>query len=624
MALNPIIDSRDLRFILFEMLEVDKFGEKYSQYADYDKDTYDEILNLAERIGVEQLYPASAEGDKQGCTHIPGTNEVKIPEAYKAPLNAFYESGFMGAIDNPEIGGMGMAFAMGMCVNEIFCAGSYPAMMYPGLSHGAMLLIETFGSDELKAMYLDKMMSGEWGGTMCLTEPDAGSDVGALKTKAVKQPDGTYKITGQKIFISSGDNDYYDNMVHPVLARIEGDPAGTKGISIFAVPKYLVNEDGSKGEFNDVVCSGIEHKMGIKGSATCTLNFGDEGNCVGVLLGEERKGMKIMFQMMNEARLGVGMQGLAVSSAAYMHAVTYAKNRIQGVHVTQMMNPEATGVNIIQHPDVKRMLLWMKSYVEGMRILSYFLTHCLNIEHCGEGAEKEEAKGLAELLVPISKAGNTDCSVLVTSEAMQVYGGYGYCADYPVEQMMRDSKITAIYEGTNGIQSMDLTMRKILMNPEQFNYGVFKKKVAETINNAKGIVDDKYVAVVEKGMVKLDEVIEMMKGQMAGGKFLHLFMEATPLQQAMHTLALAWVHLWALTVATPKMKELVGDLKGEEREQLLSDNADAAYYSGRVLSAQFFIGFEFPKFFGKIEALMFGENAVIKASDNTFTGALEE
>ncbi|HNV49114.1 MAG TPA: acyl-CoA dehydrogenase, partial [Spirochaetota bacterium] len=477
---------------------------------------------------------------------------------------------------------------------------------------------------EQKDMYIPKMMSGEWGGTMCLTEPDAGSDVGALKTKAVKQADGTYKITGTKIFISSGDNDYYKNMVHPVLARIEGDPAGTKGISIFLVPKYLPKADGSIGEFNDVTCAGIEHKMGIKGSATCTLSFGDNGNCKGWLLGEERKGMKIMFQMMNEARLGVGMQGYALASTAYNHAVTYARNRVQGAHVTQMLNPEAKGVTIINHPDVKRMLLWMKSHVEGMRALSYFLTHMLNIEHVADGETKKEALGMAELLIPISKAGNTDMGTLVASEAIQVYGGYGFCSDYPVEQFMRDAKITAIYEGTNGIQSMDLTMRKILMNPEQYNYKTFQNRIANTVAKAKGVVDEKYVALVERGIKKLDELIEMMKAQMAGGKFLHLFMEATQLQQAMHMLALAWVHLWALTIAQPKMKALVGDKKGDDREAFLKDNAEAAYYSGRVLSAQFYIGSEFPKFFGRIEALMGEETAVIKMSDACYTGALME
>ncbi|MBP7738210.1 MAG: acyl-CoA dehydrogenase [Spirochaetes bacterium] len=624
MALNTLIDSRDVRFILFEQLELDKFCAKYPRYADFDKDTLESTLDLAEKLAVEKIYPTYKDGDREGCTFVPDTKAVKIPKCYKPALDAYYESGFIGTMEDAEIGGMGMPALMYMTVNEFLCAANYNIMMYPGLSHGAMGMIHTHGTQEQKDTYIPKMISGEWGGTMCLTEPDAGSDVGALKTKAVKQADGSYKITGQKIFISSGDNDYYKNIIHPVLARIEGDPAGTKGISIFIVPKFLVNKDGSLGAHNDVNCAGIEHKMGIKGSATCTLSFGDNGTCKGFLLGEERKGMKIMFQMMNEARLGVGMQGLSLASAAYMHSATYAKNRIQGAHVTQMLNPEAKGVNISQHPDVKRMLLWMKSHVEGMRFITYYLTHALNVAAVAEGEEAKEALAIAEIMVPINKAGNTDKSVEITSEAMQVYGGYGFCQEYPVEQMMRDSKITAIYEGTNGIQSMDLTMRKILMNPEQYNYQILKKRIAEAVKKAKGIVDDKYIALVERGVQKLDEVITMMKDQMAKGQFLHLFMNATPLQQAMFMLCMAWGHISSLTITQPKMKELVGDKKGEEREKLLKENADAAFYTGKVLASQFYLGAEFPKYFGKIEALMFGESAVIKASDPIFTGMLEQ
>jgi hypothetical protein len=304
-----------------------------------------------------------------------------------------------------------------------------------------------------------------------------------------------------------------------------------------------------------------------------------------------------------------------------MHAITYARTRKQGVHVTQMLNPEAQKVTIINHPDVKRMLLYMKSYVEGMRMLIYYLGYNLNMEHLLEGDAAKEALGLVEILIPICKAGCTDMSLLVTSEAMQVYGGYGYIADYPVEQFMRDSKITALYEGTNGIQSMDLTMRKILMNPEQYNYTVWKKRVADTVAKAKGVVDDKYVALVKKGMDKLEEIITMLKEQMAGGKFLHIFSAATPLQQAMFMLSLAWMHLWSLTITQPKMKALCGDKKGEELEKFLADNAEAAYYTGRVLSSQFYLGSEFPKYFGKAEALLFNETATIKASDPAFTGA---
>jgi len=288
-----------------------------------------------------------------------------------------------------------------------------------------------------------------------------------------------------------------------------------------------------------------------------------------------------------------------------------------------MLNPEAKGVNIIQHPDVKRMLLWMKSYVEAQRMMIYYLYKNYELQQLTSGEEAKEAQGLVEIITPIAKAGCTDMAVEITSMATQCYGGYGYCGDYPVEQMMRNSKITAIYEGTNGIQSMDLTMRKILMNKDQYNYNVLKSRIQQTVDKAKGVVDDKYIDVVKRGVQKLDEVIEMLKGQMAGGKFLHLFANATSLQQAMYMLVIAWMHLWSLTISQPKMKALVGDKKGADRDQLLKDNFEAAFYTGKVLASQFYLGQEFYKYFGRIEALLSDESAVIKASDEIFTGALE-
>ena len=623
MAINPIVDSRDVRFVLFEMLEADKLTQ-YEKFADFDKDMFEDVINLAETIAVEQVYPINADADKKHAQYKPDTKEVIIPEEYFPGLDAYYEAGFLGLTNDPEIGGMGMPECIGQAAMEYFSAASVAFSMYPALSVGAMNLVKNYYNGEDKQLIIDKMLTGEWGGSMCLTEPDAGSDVGALKTKAAAKDDSRYNITGQKIFISSGDNNYYKNMIHPVLARVEGDPAGTKGISIFMVPKYHINPDGSLGEQNDTVCSGIEHKMGITASATCTMSFGDDGNCEGALMGEQRKGMKIMFQMMNEARLYVGLQGMAVSSAAYMHALTYAKNRVQGAHVTQMTNPEAKGTEIINHPDVQRMLLSMKARVEAMRTLTYYVGKNIDLSHVADGEEKKEAQAIVDFLIPITKAGNTDLAWEVTGDAIQVYGGYGFCSDYPVEQYARDSKILSLYEGTNGIQSMDLAMRKLLMNKDFYNYSVFKKKIQETVDAAKGVVDVSYIKIVEDGVAKLDEVVAYLKELMAAGKFLHLFAAATPLQQAFTMMTHAWMHLWAISIAYPKMKELVGDKKGADREALLNDNLEAAYYTGRVLSGQFFIGAEFQKFFGKVDYILKGESAVIKSSRAIFSGAPEE
>lgn len=624
MSLNPLVDSRDLRFVAFEMLELEKLN-RFERFSDFDRDVYEDTLNLAEKIAVEQFYTSNAEGDKTGLKYDPHTHEVTVPESFHKGFKAYVEAGFHNLAFPPEAGGMGIPATIALASQEYFNAGNTSLGMYCSSLTGTAHQIMIFGSEELKAMFLPKLLSGEWGGTMCLTEPGAGSDVGALKTKAIRQADGTFLISGQKIFISNGEHDLTPNIIHPVLARIEGDPAGTKGISIFIVPKILVNKDGSLGERNDMICSGIEHKMGLKGNATATLNFGDNGKCIGYLMGEERQGMKVMFQLMNEARIFTGIQAQSVSSAAYMHAVTYARNRIQGAHITQMMNPNAPKVPIIEHPDVKRMLLYMKSIVEGMRMLTLFLAYNRDITHSSSSVEEsKEATAIVEILTPIVKAGISDAAWLVTAEAMQVFGGYGYCQEYPVEQYARDSKVFSIYEGTNAIQSLDLQMRKILMNPGMYNYSLLKKFIADTIEKARDIVDVKYIIPVVRGAEKLDEVIKMMQGQMQEGKFMALVLNATPLQQAMFPLVLAWLHLWSLTITTPKVKALFGQAKGEERRKIISENTEAAYYSGRMLSSQFYIGAEYPKFFGRMECIMGNEGAALKVASENFSGAPKE
>jgi hypothetical protein len=619
MASNPLVDSRDLRFVLFEALEADKLS-KYEKFAGFDKDTYEATLELAEQLAVEQVYPANAEADKTGAKYNPETKSVTVPERFKTAMALYRESGFSGLSNGPEWGGMGMPETIYRAVMEYFCSAGVAFSSYDTLKVGACNLIINHGSDELKKIYVEKMVSGQWGGTMCLTEPAAGSDVGALKTRAVKQADGTYRITGQKIFITAGDNDLYENIIHPVLARIDGDPPGTPGISIFVVPKYHVNPDGSIGKPNDVTTTGIEHKMGIKGSATCSLSFGDNDKCVGYLLGQERQGMKIMFQMMNEARLDVSQQALGTASSAYMHAITYAKNRIQGADSAK--KGDFTSVPIVKHPDVKRMLLWMKSQVEAMRMLTLLAAYSADMSHVEKGDAAKEASALLDFLIPLCKAGNSDLAWLVTSEAMQVYGGYGYCSEYPVEQLARDCKILAIYEGTNGIQSMDLTMRKLLMNPEMYNYKVFKKRIAETMAKAKGVVDEKYIATVKTAVEKMDQTVQKLAELRDQKKILDILAIATPLQQAMRMVAHAWMHLWSLSIATPKLKAIAGDVAGEKVVAKVKDNAEAAFYYGKVLSDRFYLGSELKHLYGFLDYITAGESAVGESFEDVFTGAL--
>ena len=620
MALNPLLDSRDQRFVLFEVLEADKLNQ-YEKFADFDRDTYEATLDLAEQIAVEQVYPANADADKTGAKYDPVTKTVSVPEGFHTAMKSYREAGFSGLSNGPEFGGTGMPETIYRAAMEYFCSAGVAFSSYDTLKVGACNLIINHGSEELKKAYVEKMVAGTWGGTMCLTEPSAGSDVGALKTRAVKQPDGTYKITGQKIFITAGDNNLYANIIHPVLARIDGDPPGTPGISIFIVPKFFVNPDGTLGKRNDVTTTGIEHKMGIKGSATCSLSFGDNDQCIGWLLGQERQGMKIMFQMMNEARLDVSQQGLGTASSAYMHAVTYAKNRLQGQDPSK--KGDFTSVPIIRHPDVKRMLLWMKSQVEAMRMLTLLAAYSADMAHVKKGTEEgREAQGLLDFLIPLCKAGNTDLAWLVTSEAMQVYGGYGYCSEYPVEQLARDCKILAIYEGTNGIQSMDLTMRKLLLNPEMFNFKVFQKRIAQTAQRAIGIVDEKYIAIVKAAVERMDETVQMLAKMRDDRKIIDILAVAQPLQQAMRMVAHAWMHLWSMTVAIPKLKALTGDLA---LEAVVKDNAEAAFYCGKILSDQFYIGTELKHLHGYLDYIMTGDPAVVNGcSEEIFTGALPQ
>ncbi len=620
---NPVIDPRDLRFVLFEILDIDSLT-RFEKFASFDHDTFEATLDLIENIAVNECYPHFADADRLGCSWDPATGDVTIPDAVKKPLKAYYDAQFIGIVESPGINGMGMPQSMGAACGEFLSAAHQPLLMWGALAHGSMMLISKFGTEGLKKTYIPKMMAGEWGGTMCLTETQAGSDVGRLTTKAVKQPDGTYRITGQKIFISAGENDFYSNMAHPVLARIEGDPDGTKGISIFIVPKFIPDENGNPGKKNDVKCTGIEHKMGIKGCVTCSMSFGDNGECVGYLLGKEREGMKIMFHMMNDFRMGTAVQAQGVSSAAYLHAASYAKGRLQGSAIKDMNNPSAPMVPIVEHPDVQRMLLWIKSYVDAQRMLIYNMYYNMDLGEILDGEEAKEARAIVDFLVPVCKAGCSDRNVLVTSEAMQMFGGYGFCCDYPIEQMMRNSKILCLFEGANGIQGIDLVMRKLLMNPGHYNYSIFKKRIGDTVELAKknGISDD-YIAPLVKGLARLDEFVEKMKGMVASMKFAQILSGATPFRKAIYILSIAWMHVWSLAVAYPKLKPLIGDKKGAGLKTLLAENNEAAFYYSRVLTSRFFIKEEFPQFFGMMDALFADEWPSLEASAEAFPATIE-
>ncbi len=600
-----IADRRDVDFVLHEQLNVGALSE-HEKYAEFNKKTVDLIISEARNLAIKEILPTFKEGDEQGCRLENG--QVFVPESFKRAYDLFVEGEWVAMPEDPEYGGQGMPRTVALAAGDYFNGANYAFMMYPGLTHGAALLVEAFGTERQKKRFLKNMFTGKWTGTMLLTEPEAGSDVGNLTTTAVKNEDGTYAITGNKIFISAGDHDMVENIVHPVLARIEGAPAGTKGISLFLVPKYRVNDDGSLGDFNDVVCTGIEHKMGINGNATCSLTLGGKGQCVGELLGEENKGMRAMFLMMNEARLLVGMQGFCCASPSYMNAVNYARERIQGKNLLQMMDPNAPSVAIIQHPDVRRMLISMKSSVEGMRSLLYYAGFLSDqIAVTDNEAEKTRLQGMMDLLIPICKGYVTDKAFEVCSTGVQVYGGYGYIREYPQEQLLRDCRITMIYEGTNGIQAMDLLGRKLGMNKGKPIMDLMVE-IQKTIAQAKALDGLKdYAARLEKALNRLGEVAMHLGATAMSPKVMSAFAFAHPFMEASGDVVMAWMLLWRGVVAATQLE------KGAKKK-------DQAFYEGQMKSVQYFTQAVLPITMGKMDAIMTTCEASIEITEDAFGG----
>ena len=584
------IEERDHRFILNEWLKLEEVLA-LPAFEEIDQETVDILLNEAYKLAKEVIEPVNVPGDREGCS-LEEDGTVTIPACYKEAYDAYCEAGWIGLNVEPEFGGTGAPNLVSMAANEGFVGASVAFTMYPGLTHGALALIIDEGNDAQKELFVEKMVEGTWGGTMCLTEASAGSAVGNVKTQAVKVREGFYKISGQKIFISAGDHEMVENNIHLVLARTPDAPKGIKGISIFIVPKHRVNEDGSVGEFNDVKCIGIEHKMGIKGSATATLSFGENDNCEGWLIGNEGDGIKIMFHMMNEARLGVGLQGHAVAAAAYNEALDYAKERLQGVDMRKFKDPEAPSIPIIDHPDVRRMLMIQRSYVHGMRALLMYTAKVADIALKSDDADDaKKAFGLLELLTPICKGYCTDQAFEVTRLAVQTLGGYGYCAEYPCEQHLRDTKILSIYEGTNGIQAMDLVGRKLGMKKGAIFMGFVAKMMKFLATAKESDATKAYIGEFEQSLNDLQSLAMTFMGKGMEGKMLDVLQSATPFLKFMGNLLLAWLLSDQAIVADEKLKAMFAD-KGvtddAAKKALIADNDEAAFYDAKVKTAQFF------------------------------------
>jgi alkylation response protein AidB-like acyl-CoA dehydrogenase len=450
----------NIRFILNDVLDAGQLAQ-LPGYQDATSDLIDSMLEEGAKICEEILFPINQSGDKEGCVYENGV--VRTPKGFKEAYKTFSEGGWCGISSDPAFGGMGMPMAINTVMQEMICSANFSFGMYPGLSQGAYEAIHHYGTDEQKQIYLPKLVTGEWSGTMCLTEPHCGTDLGLIKTKAIPDGDGSYKITGTKIFISAGEHDLTSNIIHLVLARLPDAPEGVKGISLFVVPKFLPKEGGAAGARNGIACGSIEHKMGIKASATCVMNLDD---AKGWLVGAPHKGLRAMFTMMNAARLGVAMQGLGIAEVAQQNGLAYAKERLQMRALDGAKFPDKPADPIIVHPDVRRMLLSNKAFCEGARALSYWIGMNLDIsrKHPDE-KKRQEADDLVALLTPVIKAYQTDMGFEVASTAMQIYGGHGYIWEHGVEQYARDARIAMIYEGTNGIQGLDLVGRKM---PESF------------------------------------------------------------------------------------------------------------------------------------------------------------
>ena len=510
---------RDMQFVLHEMFGVADQLKAMPRYADVDAETMNAVLEEGGKFAAGVLQPINLSGDAEGCTLDKATHTVTAPKGFKQAYQQYVEGGWPALTCEPEYGGQGLPQVLSVCVSEMLNSANQAWTMYPGLAHGVYAAVHAHGSEALKKLYLPKLTSGEWTGTMCLTEPHCGTDLGLLRTKAEPQADGSYRVTGSKIFISAGEHDFTPNIVHLVLARLPDAPAGSKGISLFIVPKFKVAADGSLGARNPVVCTGIEHKMGIHGNATCQLSL---DGAEGFMVGEPNKGLAAMFVMMNGARLGVGNQSLGLTEVAYQNALAYAKDRLQMRSLSGPKAKDKPADPIIVHPDVRKMLLTAKAYAEGGRALATWCALLLDqAEHHPDEKTRKNADDMVALLTPIVKAFLTDNGFAATNACMQVFGGHGYIHETGAEQFVRDARINMIYEGTNTVQALDLLGRKVLMNQ-----GATLKKVgaqiealirdegvsepmAEFINPLAGLADKftKFTTEIGfKGMTNPDEV----------------------------------------------------------------------------------------------------------------------
>ncbi|MFD1382382.1 acyl-CoA dehydrogenase C-terminal domain-containing protein [Rhodanobacter aciditrophus] len=588
---------RDLKFVTEEVLGIHDHYAKLSGAEDATPDMIDAILEEGAKFAERVLSPLNQVGDQQGCQFKDG--QVTTPEGFKEAYQQYVEGGWPSLSHSPEMGGQGLPESLGMMVTELVATSNWAWSMYPGLSHGAMNTLEQHGTEEQKQAYLTKLVSGEWTGTMCLTEPHCGTDLGMLKTKAVPNENGSYAITGTKIFISAGEHDMADNIVHIVLARLPDAPEGTKGISLFIVPKFKVTEAGEVGERNQVACGSIEHKMGIHGNATCVMNF---DGAEGFLIGPPNKGLNCMFTFMNTARLGTALQGLAHAEWAYQNSLAYAKDRLQMRSLTGAKAPDKAADPIIVHPDVRKMLLTQKAFAEGGRALIHYCSILVDTVKTGSDAEKEEAETLLSLLTPIAKAFLTETGFEAANQGLQIFGGHGYIADWGMEQNVRDSRISMLYEGTTGIQALDLLGRKVLMTQ-----GATLKTFTKVIHKfCKANSSEKSIAHLIKPLAELNKEwgditlkvgMKAMKNRDEVG--------AASVDYCMYSGYVTLAYLWARMALVAKQK-------------LNEGTSEEAFYKAKMQTATFYFERILPRTKAHAQMMLSGASSLMEMDEDQF------
>ncbi len=590
---------REMKFVFRELFNGDDL-QNLKGYGDFSADVVDAVLEEAGKLSTEVLFPLNLSGDEEGCTFENGV--VRTPKGFKEAYQQFAAGGWCGIACDPEYGGQGLPKAINMMIEELICSSNMAFGMYPGLTHGAYNALELYGTDEQKATYLPRFVDGSWSGTMCLTEPHCGTDLGLIRTKADPQPDGSHKITGTKIFISAGEHDLTQNICHLVLAKLPEAPAGVKGISLFIVPKFMPKPDGGVGQRNSLACGSLEHKMGIKANATCVMNF---DNAIGWLVGEKHKGMRAMFAMMNTARLGVGVQGLGLAEVAYQSGLAYAKDRIQGRALKGAQHPDKAADPIIVHPDVRKNLLTAKSLTEGVRALVMWVALELDRSAKAEAAEERQAADdLVQLLTPVVKSFGTDVGFEVANIGVQIYGGHGFIREHGMEQFVRDARITQLYEGTNGIQALDLVGRKMGAHYGRYLRAFFHPVQEFIEQNASDPAMEEYTLALAKAFGRLQQAVGAT-AQKGMGNPNEAGAAAMDLLNLFGYVALGY--LWA------RMAKLA----------LTKQNDDpTGFYKSKVKTANFYMAKMLPKTGALLSSILAGGNSIMDMEEELFGTAV--